>query len=445
MLRLPAHTPRVFNGKLSRVLYSTSSTNNPSTTIQSTSHDNGIQLTTLQSSDPVARLSLVINAGSRFETGKFLGISSFVRAYAFKNNHKRTGFRTVKEVENLGAFLSTEQTRENLILSAQFLPEDLPHFLEIFSEYLSHSRIAHYELNEVTSHIKFASEKYFSNPFNALFDALHRVAFRTGLGNSVFPSASTQVTPELIKEFIQQHFVSPKIALVASGVSHDQLLKASNVLASIPKSSVPASSQSNYFGGDSRIDAVTENAHFILGFKGVSQNDSSLPAMKVLTQLINGQSNVKWGSGISPLAQASQKMGSNISISSFQKNYSDAGLIGFYCSAPAGQIEAAVQTAINELKKIASSVSEGDVKRAISLAKLTEASNLESTTGLMNHIYDNLFPTLSSTKPLSVLADLDKVKVSDVTTAAQNVLNSKPSAVALGHTNSLPYSDSFKY
>jgi len=42
--------------------------------------------------------------------------------------------RIVREAELLGAQLTSYHTRENLVLEAKFLQDDLPYFVELFGE-----------------------------------------------------------------------------------------------------------------------------------------------------------------------------------------------------------------------------------------------------------------------------------------------------------------------
>jgi ubiquinol-cytochrome c reductase core subunit 2 len=55
---------------------------------------------------------------------------------------KRSAMRIVREVELLGGDLSAWHSRENLVLRAKFLREDLAYFTELLAEVISKSRYA---------------------------------------------------------------------------------------------------------------------------------------------------------------------------------------------------------------------------------------------------------------------------------------------------------------
>ncbi|CAG8824671.1 3793_t:CDS:2, partial [Racocetra persica] len=78
-----------------------------------------------KNSAPASSVSLVVKAGSREEGTDNVGVAHFLKNFAFKNTSARTAFRTTREAELLGGFLSANLTRENLILSTDFLRGDL--------------------------------------------------------------------------------------------------------------------------------------------------------------------------------------------------------------------------------------------------------------------------------------------------------------------------------
>ena len=48
--------------------------------------------------------------------------------------------RIVRESELLGAVLTAHHSRENLVLEAKFLRDDLPYFVELFGEVASQTK-----------------------------------------------------------------------------------------------------------------------------------------------------------------------------------------------------------------------------------------------------------------------------------------------------------------
>ena len=53
---------------------------------------------------------------------------------------KRSALRITREAELLGAALESHHSRENLVIGAKFLREDLPYFVELLGEVISQTK-----------------------------------------------------------------------------------------------------------------------------------------------------------------------------------------------------------------------------------------------------------------------------------------------------------------
>lgn len=51
-----------------------------------------------------------------------------------QNTEKRSALRIVREAELLGSELWTSHSRENIVIGAKFLRDDLPYFVELLAE-----------------------------------------------------------------------------------------------------------------------------------------------------------------------------------------------------------------------------------------------------------------------------------------------------------------------
>jgi ubiquinol-cytochrome c reductase core subunit 2 len=63
---------------------------------------------------------------------------------------RRSALRITREAELLGGELSAYHSRENLVIGAKFLKEDLPYFVELLGEVVSKTRYLR-ELSHSTS------------------------------------------------------------------------------------------------------------------------------------------------------------------------------------------------------------------------------------------------------------------------------------------------------
>ncbi|KAI1315714.1 ubiquinol-cytochrome c reductase core subunit 1 [Mortierella claussenii] len=403
---------------------------------------NGIKVATLDESSPAASVSLVINAGARFEPKEKAGIAHFVKNFGFKNNGKRSAFRITRETELVGGVLSSNLGRETVSFTAECLKEDVPYFVEIFGDLVAQTKFADHEFHAVASDVAAECSVAESSPEVTVIEAVHNTAFRHGLGNSIYAATYSDITSEDLKQFAADNFVANKIALVATGVSESELKSlADSAFAHVTPGSAAQTEASKYFGGDVRVAHNSPIGHIAVAFQGAAAGTPEFYTAQVLRSLLGGDRFVKWStSGVSPLAAAAAKIGHGTQISAFNFGYSDAGLFGIYAQAEHKSVAEAAKSALNSLKDASKSISADEFKRALAQAKFETASRFEtraSTTeilaaqALQGHKID-------ATESLTAF---DKVQAGDVSKLAAKLLSSKPTTVVLGKTSELPYGD----
>ena len=59
---------------------------------------------------------------------------------AYQNTERRSALRITREIELLGGQSLAYHTRENLVIGAKFLREDLPYFVEVLGEIISKTK-----------------------------------------------------------------------------------------------------------------------------------------------------------------------------------------------------------------------------------------------------------------------------------------------------------------
>lgn len=241
------------------------------------------------------------------------------------------------------------------------------------------AKFAPHEYNEeVIPQVAAEYEQAIHDPTTYAFDVAHQLAFRTGLGNSLYATPHTAVDYTTATAFAKSAFSSPSnFAVVSSGVDSGLLSSlVSDFFVSATPSSPLSSLSASYFGGELRVPSVGETAvdHFLLGFKGESLFGVDFT---VLRYLLGGDSSIKWSAGASPLS----KLASGTStVKAFNLGYSDTGLFGIYVTAPTAEVEGLLTKAVAEIKKVAGGASKEEVATAVAKAKFAAASALETRT-----------------------------------------------------------------
>ena len=98
----------------------------------------GVKLASRDLPRPTTHLAVVAKAGTRFQP--LPGFSEGLEQFAFKSTDRRSSLRINRETELLGGELSSYHSRENLVISAKFLREDLAYFTELLGEVVSKTK-----------------------------------------------------------------------------------------------------------------------------------------------------------------------------------------------------------------------------------------------------------------------------------------------------------------
>lgn len=270
-------------------------------------------------------------------------------------------------------------------------------FAEILGDVLTSSKFAAHEYNEeVVPSLAVEYEQATTDASVLAVDVAHELAFRRGLGHSLFATPSSHVDLTAVTAYGRSAFSnSSGIAVVSTGVQSSALnslvgdfFTGSSSSATSASNATPTSgSKSTYYGGESRYPAVSGhhgghngNGTLLVAFQG---GDRTKPEYAVLRALVGGESSLKWSAGVSPFSQISAQSGALVTkpaLKAFNIAYSDIGLFGFIVNAPNDSVKDIATKAVSALKDVASGAKEEDVKRAINQAKFAAAIQSEQRT-----------------------------------------------------------------
>jgi ubiquinol-cytochrome c reductase core subunit 2 len=189
-----------------------------------------------------------------------------------------------------------------------------------------------------------------SDPVTLVTEKLHQVAFRKGLGNTIFASkaAASEITRDDVSSFA--NIPASRIAVVATGVAHSDLKPlVEEALASIKfPSGTNEASKSAYFGGEARIEGGPKSsAVFAVAFPGASFTSTQFASSLILKELLNGDGHLKY-------SNQNKLSTPHTSVSGLNYNYTDAGIVGFIVTGKALEVKEAAQKSLGVLKGAAS-------------------------------------------------------------------------------------------
>ena len=229
----------------------------------------------------------------------------------------------------------------------------------------------------------------------------HTLAFRSGLGASLFAAPHAHLTPEYARSFAHTAFSKENIAIVGTGVDSGLLSKlAGHSFAPLLSTSAAAApAPTKYFGGESRVAAGGHSLHpqtVFIGYGTTAPNLQELAAVKAFLSL---HPHLKWAHGsASPLFEG---LLAHARVEPVLLPYIDAALFGVLVQAPTiKEVHDAGKIAVKVFKGAAGSVKAEDLKKAVSKAKFEAASALERREGLVGNAITQVRHRSTSSTPI---------------------------------------------
>lgn len=260
------------------------------------------------------------------------------------------------------------------------------YFVDVLASFLTDARLARHEFNELVLPVVEAdSVAASSDPATKALEAAHTIAFRHGLGASLFASQHPTFTIDDIKAFAVSAFSSGNIAVLGTGIDQAKLSKLveKSLGKKISSSSSAATPSTKYHGGETRVGSTNPLQTVFIGFGTAGAPSSHLAA---LASHIAPESHVKWSKGISPISEATP---SGTTVQTVYLPYSDATLLGVLVQGEnVADVKTAAQAAVKVLK---SRVSETDAKKAVAKAKFRAACETDSRDGIVSLLGNKVF------------------------------------------------------
>eukprot|EP00761_Pharyngomonas_kirbyi_P011062 gb/GECH01011086.1/.p1 GENE.gb/GECH01011086.1/~~gb/GECH01011086.1/.p1 ORF type:complete len:481 (+),score=120.02 gb/GECH01011086.1/:1-1443(+) len=420
--------------------------------INKTTLDNGLNVITRNvTGAPISNLSLFVEAGSRYENKYNAGTSHFISQLGFRDTTKSSELLRVRLLESTGADLSVSAGRENITYNLEGLSGVVPTVLNDFFEAL-YPRLHRLDVEDERENIKRYTQDFVSSPDLVVNETLHQVAFgsRT-LGNSlVCPPHNINISNKLITEFMDNYYHPNRMTLVALNYDHSELVDmAKEAMGDKAKGTQESPNPASYVGGEVfmnelRVAHPEENlkAHVALGFKGSEFKSSKYAALAVLQSIIGSGSSQYRGTtrdANTRLGRIASESSSYLNASTFNMNYSDAGLFGVHAIVDPHNASKSITSIVDELAKTASSVSESELGRAKNVAKLNFLSSMERRHVMVDALYrQSRIGDVSEEFTANVLQQIDSIDLPTVKQVAEETFKSKPSYVAYGDLYDLP-------
>lgn len=282
--------------------------------------------------------SLCFRAGSRNETYNILGTTHVLRVNAGNSNKRSTAFGVLRNIEAVGGTISATNDREILSYNVKLKRDSLETGLKFLQDVSVEQVFKPWEVKSNENRIRVDLGNV--TPDIRAVDLLHRAAFRTGLGNSVFCAKHHvgKISPECLQHYVATNFTSNRGAVVGIGIDHQLLVGyAKNLYLEEGSNEI---APTKFVGGELRVDKYGRLASVAVGTQGAAlSNQKEALAFAVLQNIAGTGPSAKRGGSNGTLGKViSSSLSSRFVFSALNASYTDNGLFGFLLTANAQEI-----------------------------------------------------------------------------------------------------------
>lgn len=384
-------------------------------------------------------VGLWVNAGTRHEAQKVMGISHMLEHMAFKGTERRSARDIVEEVEAVGGYLNAYTSRSQTAYYVRLLKADLELGIDILSDILLNSTFAPDELERERQVILQEIGRANDTPDEIVFDHLQDVAYpEQPMGWPILGTEESvrAISRDDLRSYMGSYYRPETIALVCAGaIDHDRLvdLAKSRLGAMTPTAGAEKIVPAAYKGGERRIDQPHEQIHLTLGFEGVSVTDKDYFVSWAYSDILGG------GMSSRLFQEIREKRGLAYSVYSFARSYVDTGMIGIYAGTGPDQAGAVVPVIADEMRALADCVDARELQRAKAQIKSGLLMGLESPMGRAETAANDLFLFGRIWTAQETIDHVDAVELEDIRRFAARLCETpKLTVAAVGPTKALP-------
>ena len=330
--------------------------------------DNGIRLIVKENpSIPIVSIQVSFLGGVRFEEESQNGINYFLAVMVTKGTRNQSSLEIAKKVERMAGSLNGFSGYNSFGLTFTFLSQHFEEAFHLLTEVIRHPSFDKEEMEKRRRLILASIQQQEDDLGRLVFKLFRKTLYEKhpyrmdtiGTLDSI-----QKLTQKDLKEYYQRMVIPENMVLTVVGdVDQKQVVLAvKKVFGDLKRESprVPSISQEPPLQKkrQAEIIKVKEQAHFVLGFLGVSFNHPDSYALTVLDAALSGQ-------GGRLFRELRDKESLAYALDFMAHPNLDPGYIGVYMGTHPNKLETAIEAVLRELKKVKEEgLTEEEVDRA---------------------------------------------------------------------------------
>lgn len=398
-----------------------------------------------------AAFGIWVGVGSRDEVPSLAGSSHFLEHLLFKGTGKRTALEISAALEAVGGEMNAFTSKEFTCYYARVLDDDLPLAIDVVSDMVTSSLIATEEFETERGVILEEISMHDDEPGDVVHDVFADAVFGDGpLGRPIVGSVASIETMKRgqVAGFYRRRYQPGQIVVAAAGnLEHGKVVRLVRKAFSeaglvIDDGGTPAAPR-----GATRppplgapglrvVDRKTEQAHIVLGARGIDRFDERRFALAVMNNAFGG------GMSSRLFQEVREKRGLAYSVYSFDSQFADTGLLGIYAGCAPGRVDEVLSLLRDQLGQVAArGLSDEEIRRGQGQLKGGMVLGLEDTGSRMTRIGKGELTYGDVLEIDELIARIDAVTRDDICAVAADLLDQPMSLGVIGPFADHDFSD----
>lgn len=370
-----------------------------------------------------ATIGIWADVGSACEAPERRGISHLVEHMLFKGTQRRTARQIAEEMDGVGGNLNAFTDKESTCYYAKVMDRHVPLAADVLCDMFLNSVFDPGELAKEQKVVLEEIKMYDDSPDELIHDLFIQTMWQgSNLGAPTigFADTVTRVTANDLREHMREHYAPNGVVVTAAGnVDHDRIVEifakqlegfSGTCVLPVPES--PQSRPSTFFRTKD-----SEQAHVVLGTRGLCVRDERRYALSVLDTLLGG------GMSSRLFQEIREKRGLVYTVYSFQASYRGAGLFGVYAGTSPQNVQECVNVVSEQFAQLRElPVGEAELRLAKEHLKGNLTLSLESTSSRMIRLGRSEFSLGRQLATEEIEERIEAVSADDVRELARELL-----------------------
>jgi predicted Zn-dependent peptidase len=392
-----------------------------------------------------------VGIGSRDEATSLGGSSHFLEHLLFKGTKTRSALDISAAMDAVGGEMNAFTAKEYTCYYARVLDVDMPLAVDIVSDMVASSLITSDDFEVERGVILEEIAMHDDDPGDVVHDVFAEAVFGDHpLGRPVIGTVDTirAMGRNQVAGFYRRRYRSPTMVVAAAGnLEHAQVVRLvrkafsrAGLLADSAASPAPPRPAHRRVSSTPStlrvVERPTEQAHLMLGGRGIGRHDDRRFALGVLNSALGG------GMSSRLFQEIREKRGLAYSVYSYASQYADAGVFGVYAGCAPGNAQRVLALVREQLELAATKgLTDAEVDRGRGQLKGGLVLGLEDSGSRMSRIGKGELVYGDILEVDDLIALIDAVTPDDVRQVAADLLGQPLSLGVIGPFGAQDFSD----